>query len=103
MVARRPMVRDEAVREEVDDFLVPLKATGVISNPLSGKSTEQLNVEAKYTSSLRSAKCLIQFWAIGERPSATKRIRMASIYQKLPLSVSRSIIEKARSEKGDKA
>ena len=43
--------RDEAVREDVDDFFVPLKATGVISNPLSGKSTAQLNVEARYTSS----------------------------------------------------
>ena len=44
---RKLIARDEAMLEEADDFFVPLKATGVISNPLSGKSTEQWNVEAR--------------------------------------------------------
>ena len=41
MAARQLIVDDEAVRGAVEDFFVPLNATGVISNPLSGKSTEQ--------------------------------------------------------------
>ena len=40
-------LEEDATLEDVDDFFMPLKATGVISNPLSGKSTEQLNVEAR--------------------------------------------------------
>ena len=39
--ARKPMAEDEAERGTVEEFFVPLNATGVISNPLSGKSTEQ--------------------------------------------------------------
>ena len=44
---RRPISRDEAPPDEADDLLVPLKATGVISNPLSGKSGVQWKVEAR--------------------------------------------------------
>jgi hypothetical protein len=64
-------------------FIIPLKATGIISSPASLRSGEQGKVDARYTSSARSEKYLIQFIAMGERPSATKSKRMRSIYQKL--------------------
>ena len=47
MAVRRFKVRKEAGLPAEETRFVPLKATGVISSPLSGKSTEQSNVEAR--------------------------------------------------------
>ena len=52
-------------------FLNALKATGTISSPLRGKSTEHANVEARYTSSAAfhevTDPVLVQ-WGSGHQP-----------------------------------
>ena len=73
-------------------FLTALKATGVNSSRLRGKSTSQAKVEARYTSSPRSAKCRIQFFEMGERPSATNSIFIRFYDYTLPVNGRRSNI-----------
>jgi len=53
---RRPRVREDALPGTEVCFLTALKATGVNSSRLSGKSTAQAKVEARNTLSARSAK-----------------------------------------------
>ena len=76
MAVRRTTVRAEAVPGRWLAFRSSLKATGMISRPLTAdkRSKEHAKVEARYISSPRSTKWRIQFCAMGERPSATYRI-----------------------------
>lgn len=62
-----------------EDF-TPEKATGTNSSTLNFKPGWQAKVDASDTSSPRSIKYRIQFKAVGERPSATNKMRIGSIY-----------------------
>ena len=55
---RRPRVREDPLcfAGVMDCFLTVLKATGINSSRLRGKSTSQAKVEARETSSPRSTK-----------------------------------------------
>ena len=56
ITVRRPRVRAEEGAGAALGFFIPLKATGTLYSPLTGKSSEQAKVEARWTSSPRSTK-----------------------------------------------
>src|SRR3990172_9249387 len=64
------------VSEKRADF-APLKATGMVLREASLSAGLQAKVETRWTSYPPATKYSIQFRAVGERPSATNKIRMS--------------------------